>query len=264
MWDDARAAERASPSRCRRASRCGPRRGAVALARAPARRSRSARWSSRRRSTRTSARAARGGRSARSSTATSSRWTSTRARARARSSCPGCATSRCAGSGRDRLEVDGRGARSRSRAGTTARWSTRTAKCSRRDCDGELPQFTGPGRHVARDGASATARSRQALAPLALRARAKCGCRRAAAGSCSRRTADALTLELGRDEPDARLARFVAAYGRTLGALARAGTPVDDVDLRYPQRLRGARAGLPREAVEDGEPETRSETVNAW
>ena len=42
-----------------------------------------------------------------------------------------------------------------------------------------------------------------------------------------------LTLELGRDEPDERLARFVAAHGRTLGALARAGTRVDSVDLRY-------------------------------
>ena len=43
----------------------------------------------------------------------------------------------------------------------------------------------------------------------------------------------ALTLELGRDEPDARLARFVAAHRRTLGALARAGTRVETVDLRY-------------------------------
>ena len=43
----------------------------------------------------------------------------------------------------------------------------------------------------------------------------------------------ALTLELGREEPDARLARFVAAYGRTVGALARAGTRVEYVDLRY-------------------------------
>lgn len=42
-----------------------------------------------------------------------------------------------------------------------------------------------------------------------------------------------LTVELGRDEPDARLARFVAAQPRTLGSLARAGTRVDYVDLRY-------------------------------
>jgi cell division protein FtsQ len=42
-----------------------------------------------------------------------------------------------------------------------------------------------------------------------------------------------LTLELGREEPDARLARFVAAHRQTLGALARAGTKVEVVDLRY-------------------------------
>ena len=42
-----------------------------------------------------------------------------------------------------------------------------------------------------------------------------------------------LVVELGRDEPDARLTRFVAAQPRTLGTLARAGTRVDYVDLRY-------------------------------
>jgi cell division protein FtsQ len=43
----------------------------------------------------------------------------------------------------------------------------------------------------------------------------------------------ALAIELGRDDADARLARFVAAQPRTLGTLARAGTRVDYVDLRY-------------------------------
>jgi len=43
----------------------------------------------------------------------------------------------------------------------------------------------------------------------------------------------ALVLELGRDDPEGRLARFVSVHGRTLGALARAGTKVDAVDLRY-------------------------------
>jgi cell division protein FtsQ len=42
-----------------------------------------------------------------------------------------------------------------------------------------------------------------------------------------------LTLELGRDDASARLERFVAGYGRTLGALARAGTRIEHVDLRY-------------------------------
>jgi cell division protein FtsQ len=43
----------------------------------------------------------------------------------------------------------------------------------------------------------------------------------------------ALWLELGRDDPDARLARFVAAYPQTVGTLHRAGTRIDVVDLRY-------------------------------
>lgn len=43
----------------------------------------------------------------------------------------------------------------------------------------------------------------------------------------------ALAIELGRDEPTARLSRFVGAYGRTIGALARAGTGIGQVDLRY-------------------------------
>ena len=40
-------------------------------------------------------------------------------------------------------------------------------------------------------------------------------------------------LDLGRDEPSARLERFVAVYERTIGALARAGTRIEHVDLRY-------------------------------
>jgi cell division protein FtsQ len=43
----------------------------------------------------------------------------------------------------------------------------------------------------------------------------------------------ALTLELGRDEPQARLRRFVEAHARTVGALARRGTRIEFVDLRY-------------------------------
>jgi cell division protein FtsQ len=42
--------------------------------------------------------------------------------------------------------------------------------------------------------------------------------------------ANGLTLELGRDEIEARLARFVSAYGRTVATL---GRRVDYVDLRY-------------------------------
>jgi cell division protein FtsQ len=42
-----------------------------------------------------------------------------------------------------------------------------------------------------------------------------------------------LTIELGRDDPSARLARFVAAHDRTIGALTRAGRHIEQVDLRY-------------------------------
>jgi len=42
-----------------------------------------------------------------------------------------------------------------------------------------------------------------------------------------------LDVELGRDEPGERLSRFVGVYARTIQALARAGTRVDRVDLRY-------------------------------
>jgi len=43
--------------------------------------------------------------------------------------------------------------------------------------------------------------------------------------------ASGLTLELGRESIEARLARFIAAYGRTIGGL---GRRIDYVDLRYP------------------------------
>jgi cell division protein FtsQ len=42
-----------------------------------------------------------------------------------------------------------------------------------------------------------------------------------------------LDIELGRDEPGERLARFVAVYGRTIQTLAKAGTRIDRVDMRY-------------------------------
>jgi len=43
----------------------------------------------------------------------------------------------------------------------------------------------------------------------------------------------ALTLDVGRDDVAARLARFVTVYARTIGVLARTGKPIDHVDLRY-------------------------------
>ena len=60
-----------------------------------------------------------------------------------------------------------------------------------------------------------------------------------------------LTVELGRDEPDARLARFVLVQPRTLGRLARAGTRVDYVDLRY---RNGFAARVPQFREKPGKP----------
>ncbi|MET0682245.1 MAG: cell division protein FtsQ/DivIB [Casimicrobiaceae bacterium] len=98
--------------------------------------------------------------------------------------------------------------------------------------NGELPQFDGP------DGSAAQVAARyrewsEALAPLALtlervRLSPRGGWRLAARGGSG-----ALAIDLGRDEPTARLASFVGVYERTINALARAGTRVEHVDLRY-------------------------------
>ena len=96
----------------------------------------------------------------------------------------------------------------------------------------ELPRFEGPEGRTADVAARFRAWS-SALEPLALTIDAV---RLSPRGGWQLKTsgqAGALTLELGRDEPDARLARFIAAYGRTLAPLARAGTRVEAVDLRY-------------------------------
>jgi len=97
---------------------------------------------------------------------------------------------------------------------------------------GELPQFHGP------DGQAAlmTARYREwngLLAPLALHLT---GLDLSARGGWQLHADDdagPITLDVGRDDVAGRLARFVAVYGRTVGVLARAGTHVDHVDLRY-------------------------------
>jgi cell division protein FtsQ len=100
------------------------------------------------------------------------------------------------------------------------------------DYNGELPQFDGP------EGSAAqvAARFREwgaVLVPLELtlegiRLSPRGGWRLAARGA-----GGTLAIELGREEPAARLAHFVAAYERTIGALARAGTRIEHVDLRY-------------------------------
>ena len=101
------------------------------------------------------------------------------------------------------------------------------------DYDGELPQFDGPDAH-ARGGGRALSRVGCARS---LRCRSPCRRSAVAARRLARsRDTDrpgALDIELGRDEPGERLARFVAVYERTIGALLRAGTRIDRVDLRY-------------------------------
>jgi cell division protein FtsQ len=100
------------------------------------------------------------------------------------------------------------------------------------DYDGELPQFVGP------EGRSTEIAGRyrewsDALLPLGLAVQelrlSPRGAWRLVAASAN----GPLAIEMGRDEPGARLARFLAAYGRTVAVLTRGGTPIDHVDLRY-------------------------------
>ncbi len=98
--------------------------------------------------------------------------------------------------------------------------------------DGELPQFAGPeGRAT-----EMAERLRAWNALLAARRLAVQSITLSARGGwqlVAQSERGALAIELGRDDADARLAQFVAAYPRTIGVLARAGTRVDAVDLRY-------------------------------
>ena len=143
---------------------------------------------------------------------------------------------------------------------------------------GDLPEFHGP------DGQAAmmTARYREwatLLAPLALRLT---GLDLSARGGWQLRTADAggaLTLDVGRDDVDGRLGRFLAVYPRTIGVLARAGTHVDRVDLRYRngfaarvpgfrekpgRRVSSSAAGTQGRPREQGKAEARSARLRAW
>jgi len=138
-----------------------------------------------------------------------------------------------------------------------ARWNdsglvNRQGEAFSADYNGELPQFEGP------DGSAPQVAARfrewsEVLAPLALtlegvRLSPRGGWRLAARG-----TGGTLAIELGREEPAARLAHFVASYERTIGALARAGTRVEHVDLRYRNgfaaSLPGFRERAPRKAT---------------
>ena len=118
--------------------------------------------------------------------------------------------------------------------------------------DGVLPQFTGPADRAA-EVAARYREARAALAPLgldvdAVRLSARGGWQISAKSASSR-----LAIELGRDEPSAQLERFVAAYDRTIAALARAGTRIEHVDLRYRNgfaaRVPGFRERAPRKGA---------------
>jgi len=100
------------------------------------------------------------------------------------------------------------------------------------DYDDELPQFVGPGGRAAevaaryREWGAVLATLGLAIHELDLSARG--GWRLTADGD-----AGPLQVEIGRDEPAARLARFVGAYARTIGVLEKGGTRIERVDLRY-------------------------------
>lgn len=97
---------------------------------------------------------------------------------------------------------------------------------------GPLPQFRGPERY-ARDIAQRHAEWTALFAPLGFVVAEVAVSARGAWRVRADGPPGPLVVELGRDDPSGRLARFVAAYGRTIGALARQGTRVEHVDLRY-------------------------------
>ena len=100
------------------------------------------------------------------------------------------------------------------------------------DYEGELPQFVGADGH----SAEIAARYREwsaALAPLRLAVREIALSPRGGWHIGASRDGVPLAIEIGRDDTQGRLARFIATYGRTLGVLARNGVHIGHVDLRY-------------------------------
>jgi len=99
------------------------------------------------------------------------------------------------------------------------------------DYDGELPQFTGPegtaGEISARFAVFGDVLQRAGLTIGEIRLSARGGWELKTA------TVPALTIALGRSDVEEHLSRLVSYYARTVGALARAGTRVEYVDLRY-------------------------------
>lgn len=93
--------------------------------------------------------------------------------------------------------------------------------------DSELPVFYGPGDGV-NEVAEHFASYNTLLAPTGLRVTQIALTPRRA---WQIGTDKGMVIELGRDQPEARLSKFVGVYGKTLGA---AGVLVAYADLRYP------------------------------
>jgi len=100
------------------------------------------------------------------------------------------------------------------------------------DYDGALPQFAGP-RERAADVTDRYREATAALAPFGLEVEAVRLSARGGWQIVAKNTTGKIVIDLGRDDPSARLEHFIAVYERTIGALARAGTRIEHVDLRY-------------------------------
>ncbi|MGZ8290806.1 MAG: cell division protein FtsQ/DivIB [Telluria sp.] len=120
------------------------------------------------------------------------------------------------------------------------------------DSADELPLFEGPDGRAAeiadryREWTATLAPLGLSLAEIRLSARGSWHVRAVAGGA-------PLDIELGRDDPSARLARFAGMFARTLGVLGRAGTSIAQVDLRYRNgfaaRVPGFRERPPKKAA---------------
>ncbi len=100
------------------------------------------------------------------------------------------------------------------------------------DYNGELPQFGGPDNRAS----EVAARYHEwgaALAPLGLVLHEILLSPRGGWRLVTASNTGTLAIELGRDDPGGRLARFIAVYARTIGALEKRGTRILSVDLRY-------------------------------
>ncbi|NDP41134.1 MAG: FtsQ-type POTRA domain-containing protein [Aromatoleum sp.] len=126
------------------------------------------------------------------------------------------------------------------------------------DYAGELPSFFGA------DGSATEVARRyrewgEALAPLALSVREVKLSPRGGWQLKANGESGPLDIELGREEPSARLARFVAVWGRTVEALAKAGTRIGHVDLRYRNGFAARVPGFTERPQKKGATQSRKE-----